>query len=130
MIRIICLFRETKRWRLSPTAVLRRISHPKTKTQFLREVLHQAGGVQVLDGWSITQAQVDGKGGGEVLRQENASFGSTVKPIRKAKNFLQVIFLFLFLYSDFFLVLLVFFFRDSCRRGVETGERRLRVGHR
>lgn len=57
----------------------------------LREVLHQAGGVQVLDGWSITQAQVDGKGGGEVLRQENASFGSTVKPVRKAKNFLQVI---------------------------------------
>lgn len=58
--------------------------------QVLREVLHKAGGVQVLDGWSITQAQVDGKGGGDVLRQENASFGSTVKPIRKARSSLQV----------------------------------------
>lgn len=66
---------------------------PPSIIQVLREVLHQAGGVQVLDGWSITQAQVDGKGGGEVLRQENASFGSTVKPVRKAKNFLQVIYL-------------------------------------
>ncbi|CAM9931475.1 unnamed protein product, partial [Ectocarpus sp. 12 AP-2014] len=55
----------------------------------LREVLHKAGGVQVLDGWSITQAQVDGKGGGDVLRQENASFGSTVKPIKRAKVILQ-----------------------------------------
>lgn len=58
--------------------------------QVLREMLHKAGGVQVLDGWSITQAQVDGKGGGDVLRQENASFGSTVKPIRKARSSLQV----------------------------------------
>lgn len=58
--------------------------------QVLREVLHKAGGVQVLDGWSITQAQVDGKGGGDVLRQENASFGSTVKPAKKARIALQV----------------------------------------
>lgn len=57
--------------------------------QVLREVLHQAGGVQVLDGWSITQAQVDGKGGGDVLRQENASFGATVKPVKKAQKMLQ-----------------------------------------
>lgn len=53
-------------------------------------MLHKAGGVQVLDGWSITQAQVDGKGGGDVLKQENASFGSTVKPIKKARSSLQV----------------------------------------
>lgn len=46
--------------------------------------------MQVLDGWSITQAQVDGKGGGDVLRQENASFGATVKPIKKVQKALQV----------------------------------------
>lgn len=45
--------------------------------------------MQVLDGWSITQAQVDGKGGGDVLRQENASFGATVKAIKKAQKMLQ-----------------------------------------
>lgn len=92
--------------------------------------------MQVLDGWSITQAQVDGKGGGEVLRQENASFGSTVKPVRKAKNFLQVCLSFVSLCLamkvkrpdgyDFclgqhgFLLYCVFFFESSVPKACEN----------